>query len=861
MRRHRSFSAALVLTLLVALPAMAGTFKPAPIHGVPDMYIVVLAEGVSAKPGAAQGPLPSVAQVAQSLAAAHGGQVEEVWEHALQGFEIRMPEARARRMAEDPRVLSVEQNASISAPVGDCYFGTTWADSRTLPSSTTSPQTLNCTDPDPLHDTSTGPPACQDNWGIDRIDQSSFLRNNLYSFVNNGTTAHAYIMDTGVRWSHRELQDANGVTRVSGGADVRTNPAVAGNSVNTNDCYGHGTHVAGILGGRTFGVAKNVAIHPVRTIGCRNDAQTNQQFIDASVRGLNWIVSDVGQHRQGGAAWPSVVSWSGGNDTVFTSSQALITAVQGVVNAAIVLVEAAGNQSPDYDQNNPAVLRDACTWSFGGSVPGIIVAGGVDYYEGRWTRRPALDPDDALYCGGDCGSNGGSCIDVWAPAAHVLSSNMDADNTTCHLSGTSMAAPHVSGVVALYLQSNPTATPAQVKAALRSRGTWGALQSSPSSPNYIGQDSDNVLVYSDTRSTGDTAPVAAFSVICPGRQCNFNAGASSDDVQITSYTWRFGDGGFAIGSSPKHTFPANFSGVAVLTVTDNTGKTDHLLKNVAVNADAPPTASFTYTCTGFACTFDSNPSSDDQSIASRSWSFGDSSSGSGTTATHTYASSNSFTVELTVTDNAGQTDIASQTVTPVLPPQNVQALASGATVTIIWQASANAGGYNVERKVSSGPWLPAQSVTGGTQTSVQDTPPSSSNGVVLYRVFARSGSAVSLTSNNDVAFVGTFLDDPIATPPSYTTIRAEHITQMRAAVNGLRDIGGAQPIYTAADLDPNQLRNQAIDDAHFTTLMADLNTARGLPLVALPSVGFRVTPAANGAIARTQIEDLRLGVK
>ncbi|SRR6266542_304725 len=148
----------------------------------------------------------------------------------------------------------------VSAPVANCYNGTAWQDTRTLPSPATSPQTLTCTDPDPLNDqgTPSDPPACRDNWGIDRIDQISVSRNNQYAFVNNGTPAHIYMLDTGMLWTHREFLDANGVSRVSGGADARSNPAVAGNATNTGDCYGHGTHVAGIAAGRTYGVAKAI---------------------------------------------------------------------------------------------------------------------------------------------------------------------------------------------------------------------------------------------------------------------------------------------------------------------------------------------------------------------------------------------------------------------------------------------------------------------------------------------------------------------------------------------------------------------------------------------------------------------------
>jgi len=192
------------------------------------------------------------------------------------------------------------------------------------------------------------------------------------------------------------------------------------------------------------------------------------------------------------------------------------------------------------------------------------------------------------------------------------------------------------------------------------------------------------------------------------------------------------------------------------------------------------------------------------------------------------------------------------------PPTNVVANASGATVTISWTIASGADGYLVQRKVSSADWADAKVVTGGAVSSTTDQP-SSASGVVLYRVKATFSGSYSAASNNDVAWVGTFTDDPIAPPPSYTTIKAEHITEVRKAVNGLLDIFGQPPVYTAAAVDPNNLRGLAVDDADFTTLLTNLNNARGN--FSLPQVSFRTTPAQNGLILRTQIEDLRSAVK
>ena len=846
----------LLASLIPALPLFGGTFKPAPINGVLDEYIVVLADGVASGRGAPRFGLPPVAEVARSLGQVHGGQVTETWEYALQGFIIHMPEARARKLAEDPRVRSVEQNFWISAPVGDCYVGTAVADDRPLPNPSTSPQTLNCSNPDPFFDTDpNAPPVCRDNWGIDRIDTVG--RNGFYSFVNNGSTVHIYMIDTGVLPTHREFLNTSGSSRIGEGADVRT--ATIGTDI--VDCYGHGTHTAAIAAGRTFGIAKNATIHPVRILGCRDDFPSPQVYVDRIIRGMNWITQHVLNHRTVNEPWPSVASMSAGNTPAAVGVVGLNSAAQGMIDHNIVFVQSAGNQSgPTGSQVHPPL--DACDWSLGPAVQNMIVAGGIDFNDGRWVRQPDRYPEDGAYCnGGDCGSNLGSCIDIWAPSAHVISANFDpANDMTCRLSGTSMAAPHVAGGAAVFLQSNPSATPAQVKQALRSRGTWGALQNNPTNANYIGDDSDNVIVYADTRSIGDTAPVAGFSISCPGRQCTFAAGSlSSDDIGIISYAWRFGDGGMATGATVQHTFPANFSGPVVLTVTDTTGKTDHLRQLVNVNADAPPTASFSYNCTGLTCSFDSNGSGDDHGIASRAWNFGDNTSGSGVTVSHTYANGGTFAVVLTVTDSVGQTGTQSQSITiGISPPTNVVATASGSVVTITWTPTTGVDGYNIQRKVSSAAWAPAGSVNGASTSFSVDTP-SAPTGVVLYRVLSRVGTATSQPSNNDVAWVGTFSDDPIATSAPYSGIKAEHITQIRAAVNALLDIATQLPVYTSGQLDPNGLRGQVVDHSDFVSLMQNLNVARAY--AGLASKSFRVTPATAEAISRTQIEDLRLGLK
>lgn len=241
----------------------------------------------------------------------------------------------------------------------------------------------------------------------------------------------------------------------------------------------------------------------------------------------------------------------------------------------------------------------------------------------------------------------------------------------------------------------------------------------------------------------------------------------------------------------------------------------------------------------------------------RFWARGHSGTSTATSPSYTYATSNAYTVSLTVTDAAGQTDTKTQTIgVDLKTPSNVVATASGVNVTIAWSTALNASGYTIERKTGSGAWQSAQIVSGGSSTSGNDTPPSSSNGVVVYRVFANYGSLSSSASNSDVAFVGAFSNDPPVMLD--TAIRAEHITELRAAVNGLLVIGGQSTVYSSAQLDPENLRQQAVDEDHLATLLQNLNTAR--QAVGLSTVSL-TPPVSDTPVTGSLLTNIRSGLK
>lgn len=501
-------SMVLAASLLVpAVAVEAGTFTAAGKDGVPGEYLVVLREEAARLSlGSGRADLPEVGVVAAGLARQHGVSLNRVWDRALRGFLIHTTESAARRLSQHPLVASVEQNVRIyepgSAPVASCYRldSYPWGSliGRTPPSA--SPQTITCDDSDPTHDSGgfAQPPRCRDNWGLDRIDQRGTVRDGLYTFDRTGRTPGGvnptiFFLDTGINAEHQEFLGLDGINRVTS-LNVSDDP-----SCPTTDLYGHGTHVAGIAAGRTFGVAKNAYITMVRTSTCGESARTETAWI---IDGLNRVAG----HR------PGVLNWSGGNDMAIVGSNAVRSAVQGVVNSGMLVIQAAGNQSSPYvlpgwsPASYPSGVEDACSWSFG-LLPGVLVVGGIDQNGARWTRHGSGDLSDLFCVAGcaattpyscDCGSNVGSCIDLWAPAANILSVAGLPDDTFsyCRLSGTSMAAPHVAGAAALYLQAHPWASPAEVEAALIAGATTGVLNSNSQTPNHIGANSPNRLLYS-----------------------------------------------------------------------------------------------------------------------------------------------------------------------------------------------------------------------------------------------------------------------------------------------------------------------------------------------------------------------------
>jgi subtilisin family serine protease len=264
-----------------------------------------------------------------------------------------------------------------------------------------------------------------DPWGIDRIDQRNLPLSRTYTSATQGAGVRAYIIDTGIQTSHPEF----------GGRASAVFDALGGNG---QDCNGHGTHVAGTVGGTTYGVAKQALLRAVRVLDCNGSGATS-----GVIAGMNWV-------RQN-SIHPAVANMSLGGGL----SQAVNTAATNLVNSGVFLAVAAGNSNANACNSSPA------------SATGVFTVAASD----KTDLRASF-------------SNFGSCVEAYAPGVAIKSAWLN--GTTNTISGTSMATPHVTGVGALYKSSRGDASASTISSFLLTNATMNAIRSNPSgTPNRL----------------------------------------------------------------------------------------------------------------------------------------------------------------------------------------------------------------------------------------------------------------------------------------------------------------------------------------------------------------------------------------
>jgi len=390
-----------VLALLVFVGLCAALFISAPVKSqgnsesnklrrnanrIENNYIVVLNDSVIGE----RGRFSIAPYVAQEMVATHRGQLKQVFQHAINGFAVEMTPGEAEALSHDFRVAYVEEDGVVQADV-----------------------------------TQSNPP-----WGLDRIDQRNRPLSGTYTYNWTGSGVRAYVIDTGIRTTHTQF----------GGRASNVFDAFGGSGA---DCNGHGTHVAGTIGGSTYGVAKSALLRGVRVLDCNGSGSTS-----GVIAGVDWVTNN---HIN-----PAVANMSLGGG----ASSALDTAVNNLANSGVPIAVAAGNSNTDACTQSPARAANAIT-------------------TGSTTTSDARSSF----------SNFGTCLDIFAPGSGILSSYATSDTATATLSGTSMASPHVAGVAALYKQFSPGASATTTRNAIVNGSTTGVLTG-------IGSGSPNRLLYS-----------------------------------------------------------------------------------------------------------------------------------------------------------------------------------------------------------------------------------------------------------------------------------------------------------------------------------------------------------------------------
>ena len=422
-------------------PLAAVPSGPAPVisragggRAIEGAYIVVFRQSVGES---------DVDRVVSDVRIHHAVVAERSFKHALHGFSGHLSSAQLVALQNDPRVEYIEQDQIAHAIA-----------------------------------TQANPPS----WGLDRSDQVSLPLSNSYTYNQTGAGVDAYMIDTGIRFTHSDL----GGRAVTGVDEI----TIGGTAADGN---GHGTHTAGTTGGNAYGMAKGVRLIAVRVLDNSGSGSYSQV-----IAGIDWVTADH-------TTRPAVANMSLGGPI----STALDAAVRNSIADGVVYVVSAGNSSADASTQSPADVAEA------------ITVGATDVNDG-WASF----------------SNFGAGVDILAPGVNITSAWNTSDTATNTISGTSMAAPHVTGAAALYLEAHPGSTPAQVQAGLIAAASLNKIAGVPGG-------TANRLLYALIAGGPPPPPPAAPTLIAPADgstgvstsptfSWNASSGATSYELQVSA---------------------------------------------------------------------------------------------------------------------------------------------------------------------------------------------------------------------------------------------------------------------------------------------------------------------------------------
>lgn len=549
---------------------------------IPGQYIVTISNDPAKKNSKAKISLQSITKEMLKMP---GAKLGYEYTQTLTGFSARLTEDQVKLLKKDSRVESVVQDQYVY-PTGEISV-------QNYPT-----------------------------WGLDRIDQRGALLDRAYGSLTTGKGVTAYIIDTGIRYTHEEFggRASLGYDFVLDEDPENTDP----NQAPGEDCKGHGTHVAGTVGGVTYGVAKEVNLVSVRVFGCSGGASASRV-----IAAVEWVTAN--------AVHPAVVNMSLGGEALDVLDNAVTSSIEAGINYTI----SAGNNDNDACLKSPA------------RTSGALTVGASD-----------INNNKAYF------SNFGVCVDIFAPGVSITSAyNLD-DSANSIYSGTSMAAPHIAGMVALYLQEHLGATPEEVHSIVINNSTPNAVNNVP-----IGTNNLAYSLYEPVEVNPPTPP-----------DLNLNVFAYKDKRDITySLTWDvtedpnvniYRNGSFysIVPNNGLYTFLYRGRGDDVFQVCEiNYNNCSEVKAPIFVDDPAnmpnqPPVAIFDYVSDGLSVSFiDRSGDNDGGSILKWSWDFGDGNTSSLQNPTHIYGSYGYYRAALTVTDDRDGIDTNSRWINVVEP--------------------------------------------------------------------------------------------------------------------------------------------------------------------------------------------------